>query len=48
MAIGIITGSGTYALPGFDGGEPERVETPWGATEAGAGGGRVRREQQDR
>jgi purine nucleoside phosphorylase len=33
MAIGIITGSGTYALPGFEGAEPERVETPWGATE---------------
>ena len=37
MAIGIITGSGTYALPGFDGGEPERVETPWGATEVARG-----------
>ena len=30
MAIGIITGSGTYALPGFEGAAPERVETPWG------------------
>jgi purine nucleoside phosphorylase len=30
MAIGIITGSGTYALPGFDGGGPEPVSTPWG------------------
>lgn len=30
MAIGIITGSGTYALPGFDGGGPEPVATPWG------------------
>jgi purine nucleoside phosphorylase len=30
MAIGIITGSGTYALPGFDGGEPEPVATRWG------------------
>src|SRR5918994_1898375 len=30
MAIGIITGSGTYALPGFEGGEPEPVATPWG------------------
>jgi purine nucleoside phosphorylase len=37
MAIGIITGSGTYALPGFDGGEPERVETAWGATEVARG-----------
>jgi purine nucleoside phosphorylase len=30
MPIGIITGSGTYALPGFDGSEPEVVPTPWG------------------
>jgi purine nucleoside phosphorylase len=30
MAIGILTGSGTYALPGFDGGDPAAVETPWG------------------
>src|ERR671910_3571641 len=31
MAIGIITGSGTYALPGFEGGGgPEPVLTPWG------------------
>jgi purine nucleoside phosphorylase len=30
MAIGIITGSGTYALPGFSGGEPEPVPTRWG------------------
>ncbi len=30
MAIGVITGSGTYALPGFAGGEPEPVRTPWG------------------
>jgi 5'-methylthioadenosine phosphorylase len=28
--IGIITGSGTYALPGFDGSEPESIPTPWG------------------
>ena len=27
MAIGIITGSGTYALPGFEGGGPEPVDT---------------------
>ena len=32
MAIGIITGSGTYALPGFDGGAPETVKTAWGET----------------
>jgi purine nucleoside phosphorylase len=31
MAIGVITGSGTYALPGFEGGSPETVATPWGA-----------------
>ena len=30
MAIGIITGSGTYALPGFEGSGPEPVATPWG------------------
>src|SRR5215207_8831906 len=32
MAIGIITGSGTYALPGFEGGGPEPVHTRWGET----------------
>jgi purine nucleoside phosphorylase len=30
MAIGVITGSGTYALPGFEGGDPEPVATRWG------------------
>ncbi len=30
MPIAIITGSGTHALPGFDGGEPVSVETPYG------------------
>jgi purine nucleoside phosphorylase len=30
MAIGIITGSGTYALPGFEGSGPEPIATPWG------------------
>jgi len=30
MAIGIITGSGTYALPGFEGTAPEPVTTEWG------------------
>jgi len=30
MAIGIITGSGTYALPGFEGGGPQPIATPWG------------------
>jgi purine nucleoside phosphorylase len=30
MAIGIITGSGTYALPGFEGEGPQAVTTRWG------------------
>ncbi|HWK17327.1 MAG TPA: MTAP family purine nucleoside phosphorylase [Solirubrobacteraceae bacterium] len=30
MAIGIITGSGTYALPDFEGAEPVDVHTPFG------------------
>ena len=30
MAIGIITGSGTYALPGFSGASPSPVATRWG------------------
>ena len=30
MEIGVITGSGTYALPRFEGGGPEPVATPWG------------------
>ena len=30
MAIAIITGTGTYALPGFEGGAPGVVATPWG------------------
>src|SRR3712207_2955133 len=37
MALGVITGSGTYALPGFDGSGPEVVETPWGATAVSRG-----------
>jgi purine nucleoside phosphorylase len=28
--IGILTGSGTYTLPGFSGGEPAEVATPFG------------------
>ena len=31
MAIGIITGSGTYALPGFADAEALTVDTPFGA-----------------
>jgi purine nucleoside phosphorylase len=30
MPIAIITGSGTYALPGFESSGPERVATEWG------------------
>jgi purine nucleoside phosphorylase len=30
MPIAIITGSGTYALPGFEGSGPEPVATDWG------------------
>lgn len=33
MRIGIITGSGSYALPGLEGGEPERIETRFGTAE---------------
>jgi purine nucleoside phosphorylase len=32
MRLGIITGSGTYALPDLEAGEPEDVTTEWGAT----------------
>jgi 5'-methylthioadenosine phosphorylase len=32
MAVGIITGSGTHALPGFEGGESDSVRTPFGPT----------------
>jgi 5'-methylthioadenosine phosphorylase len=37
MALGIITGSGTYALPGIEAGTPEAVDTPFGPTELTAG-----------
>lgn len=30
MAIGVITGSGTDALPGLEGGPAEKVATAWG------------------
>jgi purine nucleoside phosphorylase len=30
MALGVITGSGTYALPGFEAAAQEAVATPWG------------------
>jgi len=32
MSVGIITGSGTYALPGFEGSEAAVVDTPYGQT----------------
>jgi purine nucleoside phosphorylase len=32
MPIGIITGSGTHALPGFEGEPPQPVPTPYGPT----------------
>ena len=35
--IGIITGSGTYALPGLDAGAPEAVRTEWGEAEVSRG-----------
>jgi purine nucleoside phosphorylase len=31
MSVGIITGSGTYALPGFEDPEPVELETPFGS-----------------
>src|SRR5437764_10902092 len=31
MSLGIITGSGTHALPGFEAREPLSVQTPYGA-----------------
>ena len=42
MTLGIITGSGTYSLPGFGSARPERVETEWGAADVARGevGGR--------
>ncbi len=37
MAIAVITGSGTYALPGFEHAEPQEVETPFGAVAVSRG-----------
>lgn len=37
MEIGIITGSGTHALPGFEGGGPEPLATPWGEAHVSRG-----------
>lgn len=33
MPVGLITGSGTHALPGFEHGEPITVRTPFGSAE---------------
>lgn len=37
MPIGIITGSGTYALPGFESSGPELVATSWGEAQVSRG-----------
>ena len=37
MAIAVITGSGTYALPGFDAPDPAAVSTPFGTVEVSQG-----------
>ena len=37
MSIGVITGSGTYALPGSHAPAREAVETPWGEVEVSRG-----------
>jgi purine nucleoside phosphorylase len=37
MAIGIITGSGTYALPGFESDGPELIATEWGDAQVSRG-----------
>jgi 5'-methylthioadenosine phosphorylase len=37
MAVGIITGSGTYALPHFEAGRARRVGTPYGSVEVAEG-----------
>src|SRR5215207_2441311 len=37
MEIGIITGSGMYALPGVEGGVPEPVRTQWGSVTVSRG-----------
>jgi purine nucleoside phosphorylase len=37
MAIGVITGSGNYSLPGFEDARTETVETPFGPTDVSRG-----------
>jgi 5'-methylthioadenosine phosphorylase len=38
MAIGVITGSGTHALPGFEQADRQAVQTPFGMAEVSRGG----------
>jgi purine nucleoside phosphorylase len=38
MAVGVITGSGTHALPGFEDAEPVEVATPFGPATVTRGG----------
>ena len=37
MLVGIITGSGTHALPDFEDAAPGRIDTPWGAADVTRG-----------
>jgi purine nucleoside phosphorylase len=37
VALGVITGSGTYSLPGFEGTGPDVVNTEWGEAYVSAG-----------
>jgi 5'-methylthioadenosine phosphorylase len=37
MLVGIITGSGTHALPDFEDAAPDRIDTPWGAADVTLG-----------
>ncbi len=37
MSIGIITGSGTHALPGFEASEPLAADTPFGVADVSRG-----------
>ncbi len=37
MAVGVITGSGSYSLAGFEGGPAQEIETPFGPAVVSAG-----------
>lgn len=37
MTVGVVTGSGSHALPGFAGARPVAVPTPWGDAEVARG-----------